>query len=341
MKIAITGGAGFIGTALIRRLKAQGHECAWLDVVRSTVFPEEGAVVDVTDKEAMIAALKGFDVIYHLAAEHRDDVSPIQKYYDVNVGGAENVVAAAEQNGIKTIVFSSSVAVYGLDAGESKEDSTPAPFNDYGRSKLESEKVFDAWVKADNARRLVTIRLVATFGPGNRGNVYTLMDSIARGRFMMIGNGENRKSVAYVENVAAFFAQCLEEGKGRSLYNYADKPDLSMKEMVADIRAGLGQRDGGIVIPYFAGVAGGAALDVLAKITGKTFPISLIRVKKFCANTVVNADKVRHTGFKAPFTLKQGLQEMIASDFSDTPGGAQRSSPGRGRDEEGPGRKAA
>lgn len=321
MKIAITGGAGFIGTALIRRLKALGHECVWLDIVRSGAFPEGGRIADVTDREGMVQALKGFDAVYHLAAEHRDDVSPIKKYYDVNVGGAENVVEAAKINGIKTIIFSSSVAVYGLDAGESREESEPAPFNDYGRSKLESEKVFDRWAGEDSSRRLVTVRLVATFGPGNRGNVHTLIDSIARGRFFMIGNGGNRKSVAYVENVAAFFAQCLEEGPGRSLYNYADKPDLSMKEMVADIRAGLGQKGRIVTLPYFVGLAGGGVFDVLAKITGRKFPISVIRVKKFCANTVVNADRARRTGFKAPFTLSQGLQEMIVSDFCGGPRG--------------------
>lgn len=344
MKIAITGGAGFIGTALIRRLKALGHECHWLDIVPSAAYPRDGSIVSVTDKEAMIAALKGFDAVYHLAAEHRDDVTPIKKYYDVNVGGAENLVAAAQINGIKTIIFSSSVAVYGLDAGESKEDSTPSPFNDYGRSKLESETVFDAWAAADSSRRLVTVRLVATFGPGNRGNVYTLMDSIARGRFIMIGRGKNKKSIAYVGNVAAFLEQCLDAAPGRSLYNYADKPDLTMREMVADIRAGMGMRGMGATLPYFIGLSGGAVLDVLANITGRKFPISLIRVKKFCANTVVNADRARKSGFVAPYTLRQGLQEMIASDFSNIAALPKRppgSGSGGGEKSEGQGREAA
>lgn len=333
MKIAITGGAGFIGTALIRQLKASGHECHWLDLVPSAAFPQDGSIVSVTDKEAMIVALKGYDAVYHLAAEHRDDVTPVKTYYDVNVGGAENLAAAAQINGIKTIVFSSSVAVYGLDAGESHEDSAPAPFNDYGRSKLESEKVFDAWAAADPSRRLVTVRLVATFGPGNRGNVHTLMDSIARGRFIMVGRGGNKKSIAYVGNVAAFLAQCLDAAPGRSLYNYADKPDLTMREMVADIRAGMGLRGKGIALPYFIGAAGGAVFDVLAKVTGRKFPISLIRVKKFCANTVVNADRARKTGFAAPYTLRQGLQEMIASDFTGRSGEAP-ALPSAGPDEE-------
>ena len=317
MKIAITGGAGFIGTELMTVLREQGHECIWLDINPSSAYPKQGRIVDITDKPALTEALKGIEAVYHLAAEHRDDVTPIKKYYDVNVTGTENLVAAAQTNGIKTIIFTSTVAVYGLDAGESKEDSPPAPFNDYGRSKLEGEKVLEKWCAQAADRHLVTIRLVATFGPGNRGNIFTLMDRIARKRFFMIGNGENRKSVAYVGNVAAFLAECLKESRSMTLYNYADKPDLTMKEMVAEIRAGMGFPGLGPKLPYIAGVAGGAVFDVLASITGRKFPISRIRVKKFCASTVVNADRVSRTGFKRPFTLQQGLQEMIASDFAE------------------------
>ncbi|MCB1783499.1 MAG: NAD-dependent epimerase/dehydratase family protein [Alphaproteobacteria bacterium] len=315
MKIAVTGGAGFIGTVLMEKLLSEGHEAFWLDIRSSETYPDKGENVDVTHQEALTYALKGVDAVYHLAAEHRDDVRPIQKYYDVNVGGAKCLVQACKDNGIHTIIFTSTVAVYGLDAGESSEESTPAPFNDYGTSKLESEAVFEEWAREDTARKLVTLRLVATFGPNNRGNVYTLMDQIARGRFIMIGNGENRKSVAYVGNVAAFLAHTLSFGPGIQLYNYADKPDLTMRDMVADIRSSMGMQGLGPVLPYGLGLAGGAVFDGLAKVTGRNFPISMIRVKKFCASTIVRADKIEGTGFKRPYTLSHGLQEMARVDF--------------------------
>ncbi len=318
MKIAVTGGAGFIGTVLMRLLLEQGHDCFWLDIRRSKTYPDLGEIVDVTDEEALTKALAGVDVVYHLAAEHRDDVSPIQKYYDVNVGGAKNLVKAAKANNVNTIIFTSTVAVYGLDAGYSKEDSTPAPFNDYGKSKLESEEIFHDWVVEDSSRRrLITLRLVATFGPENRGNVYTLMDQIARGRFIMVGSGENCKSVAYVGNVGAFLVYCLDFENGESVYNYADKPDLSMKDMVKTIREAMGMRGLGLKIPYLVGFAGGAFFDLIAAISGKKFPISLIRVRKFCANTVVNADKMEQTGFKRPYSLQEGLEAMVRHDFPD------------------------
>ena len=318
MKIAITGGAGFIGTELARVLTAQGHDLVLLDLHKSRAFPALSRITDVTDREALITALEGVDAIYHLAAEHRDDVRPIQKYYDVNVGGAENIIAAAQKHNIQKIIFSSSVAVYGLDAGDSKERDVPAPFNDYGASKLQAEKVFENWARADKQRTLATLRLVATFGPGNRGNIHTLMEQIARGKFIMIGSGKNKKSIAYVGNVAAFLAHVLSLPPGAHLYNYADKPDLSTAVLVAQIRAALGLKNAGAAMPYALGLMGGAAFDIAAKITGRTFPVSAIRVKKFCADTVVNADKLQETGFIAPFSLEQGLHDMIAQEFGST-----------------------
>jgi len=319
MKVAITGGAGFIGTQLAKLLKQDGHEILILDLNTSQEFPDESIIANVCDKEAMLQHLKGCDAVYHLAAEHRDDVSPIQKYYDVNVGGGQNVLDAASAHGIKRVIFTSSVAVYPLEPEDplngSAEMHTPAPFNDYGQSKYDSEQTFTKWADEDKSRAVTMIRLVATFGVANRGNIFTLINQIASGKFIMIGNGSNRKSIAYVGNVAAFLKEALKNSSGVNLFNYADKPDLEMKEFVISVREALGRKGVGLQIPYVIGIIGGFVFDIVAKITGKTFPISSIRVQKFCANTIVNGEKAQKTGFSAPYSLKAGLQEMIAVEF--------------------------
>ena len=309
MKVAITGGAGFIGSVLAKRLQEDGHDLVLV------VFPKDSVIADVRDPDALLDAFKGVDAIYHLAAEHRDDVSPISKYYDVNVDGGQNVIDAAKANDIQRIIFSSTVAVYGLDAGESVETDTPSPFNDYGQSKLDSEQTFKTWADEDNSRSLTIMRLVATFGTGNRGNIFTLMNQIAGGKFVMIGDGSNKKSIAYVGNVAAFLHHALSYGAGTHLYNYADKPDLNMRDFVLSVRKKLGRSGMGLQMPYALGLIGGGVFDVAAKITGKKFPVSTIRVKKFCADTVVNADKIHASDFDAPYSLHDGLEEMINAEF--------------------------
>ncbi|MFW2168198.1 NAD-dependent epimerase/dehydratase family protein, partial [Enterobacter cloacae complex sp.6722794] len=102
--------------------------------------------------------LQGTHVIINLSAQHKDNVHPISLYYEVNVDGAKNVCDVAEQLGIKHIVFTSSVAVYGFVEKETGEDGEYHPFNDYGKSKLQAEHVYDAWQAKSNDNILVTIR---------------------------------------------------------------------------------------------------------------------------------------------------------------------------------------
>ncbi|MBW2647975.1 MAG: NAD-dependent epimerase/dehydratase family protein, partial [Deltaproteobacteria bacterium] len=103
----------------------------------------------------------------------------------------KNLVYAAEKNNVKRIIFTSSVAIYGLNGGKPNEDSPIKPFNDYSESKYQSEKVFNDWTARDASRCLVIVRPVVIFGENNRGNVYELLSQIASGTFVMVGNGKN------------------------------------------------------------------------------------------------------------------------------------------------------
>lgn len=310
LKIAVTGGSGFIGTRLIAELKEAGHETNIIDIADS-------APVDILDQEKLNAATKGHDVIYHLAAQHRDDVFPRSLYYDVNGQGAQNVVRAAEANNIKKIVFTSTVAVYALGAGIKSEDSVVAPFNDYGHSKLEAEKHLRAWAEADPARSVTIVRPVVVFGENNRGNVHTLMNQIARGKFLMIGRGENKKSMAYVGNIANFLKYCANRQENFEILNYADKPDLQTRELVAVIYESFGKKRPKFYIPYMIGILAGFGFDILARLTRKTFPISMIRVQKFCADTVVSSEKAMQSGYSPQYSLSEGVRRMIEHDFKD------------------------
>lgn len=144
MNILVTGGSGFIGTHLVSDLLKEGHRVLIYDRQRSETYPGLCIVGDVRDKEKLADSMHGVDAVYHLAAEHRDDVRPVSLYYEVNVGGAENVVYALGKNGVKRLIFTSTVALYGLNPGEPSEDSPIKPFNDYGWSTNIRPKLFSA-----------------------------------------------------------------------------------------------------------------------------------------------------------------------------------------------------
>lgn len=273
MMIMVTGGSGFIGTRLVTELLNEGHRVRIYDKKRSVKYPDLSIVEDIRDFKKLNESMAGVDAVYHLAAEHRDDVHPASLYYDVNVGGAENVVAGAANNKIDKIIFTSSVAVYGLNFNNVTEKSTTEPLNDYGRSKLESEKVFVGWVEKSERNFLVIVRPTVIFGEDNRGNMYNLIEQINTNRFVMIGAGKNSKSIGYVENIVDFLKGLLIDCRaGKYIYNYADKPDLSMNELVGIISQKLGrEKSFRIRIPYSIGYLGGVFFDLLSIITKKKF----------------------------------------------------------------------
>lgn len=316
-KVAIFGGSGFIGSRLCKRLKSANIDFCILDVKKSECFPENWIFSDVTKAESIYSALEGVNVIINLAAEHKDNILPISRYYDVNVMGSENICDAAERLGINNIIFTSSVAVYGFVDTETSEDGDFNPFNDYGKSKLDAERVYNSWVRKDVHRKLVTVRPTVVFGENNRGNVYNLFKQIASGKFMMIGSGDNKKSMAYVENIAAFLEHTLDLPVGHHVYNYIDKPDYTMNELTSIICSSLGRESKFIRVPYFAGIVGGYIFDMLSKLTHKEFSVSSIRVRKFCACTQFKSNTIKSTGFIAPVSLSQGINNTVLHEFID------------------------
>ena len=273
MRICVIGGLGFIGTRLCERLEKTTNEFAILDKRAGSDRGERVIHGDVRSLEDVVRGTSGADVIMNLAAEHRDDVRPLSLYEDVNVGGARNICEASRRNGVNRIVFTSSVAVYGIQSGEPAESSQCRPVNEYGRTKLLAEGVFRDWQAEDPASRSLTIiRPTVVFGERNRGNVYNLLVQIAAPVFFMIGSGRNRKSMAYVGNVAALIEMALSLGQGVRTWNYVDKPDLDMSSFVKVVQKELARkRTIQIRIPRWAGILGGAIFDILGMVMRRPF----------------------------------------------------------------------
>lgn len=313
--VTVIGGSGFIGTHLIQYLRDNKFSVLNIDKANSRVYPEITRVADIRNREDLAAALHPSDWLILLAAEHADNVTPVSLYYDVNVDGARNVIDAAERVGIKKIIFTSTVAVYGLNKKDPTEHSPKEPFNHYGKSKHLAEEMLIRWYHEKPAeRKLIILRPTVVFGPGNVGNVYNLLHQISINRFLMIGKGRNKKSMSYVENVAAFICHCvLKDLKGYNLFNYADKPDLTTNELVHEAEQFLNKKIPGIRIPYMVGLMGGYLFDLLALITRKKYPISSVRVRKFCATTQYSSVHIEQTGFSAHFSLKEGLEITMKS----------------------------
>jgi nucleoside-diphosphate-sugar epimerase len=311
--ILVIGGSGFVGSFLIKEIR--DLKINNLDKNPSPFYNDLTQIGDIKNKEE-INIPKGTKSIVLLAAEHRDDVSPISLYYDVNVQGTKNVLEAMDKTGVKNLIFTSSVAIYGLNKLNPNENHAEDPFNHYGKSKWKAELAIKDWFEKDPKNKSVNIiRPTVIFGERNRGNVFNLFKQISSGNFMIIGKGENKKSMAYVGNIVSFIKNRLEVNEsGYHIFNYADKPDYSMSELTQIIQKKMGIKPSNIKIPFWIGMLGGYCFDLISLISKKKLTVSSVRVKKFCATTQFDASKANKV-FKPPFTLEGGINKTLEHEF--------------------------
>ncbi len=311
---AIIGGSGFVGSFLLKESNLE--TTINYDKNQSPFFPKITTIGNVLNKQKLKEALKDIDSVILLAAEHRDDVYPKSLYYDVNVEGTKNVLEIMDFHNIKKIIFTSSVAVYGLNKNNPNENHKLDPFNHYGKSKRMAEELIKDWYNTNKKNKTaIIIRPTVIFGERNRGNVYNLLAQISSKRFVMIGTGKNKKSMAYVKNVVGFINHLrVREKNGLFIYNYADKPDLNMNELVKIVENTLDIQLLNIKIPYFIGICGGYFFQLMKFLKISSNEISAVRVKKFCATTQFDSSKML-LEYEPSFSLIDGINKTIEKEF--------------------------
>jgi len=313
MRAIVLGGAGFIGSYLVPKLQEK-FEVVIFDKKAQPPGQSFHSYIqgNICDKGALEHACRGADLIYNLAAEHHDNVRPVSRYAEVNVEGSRNVCEAASRNGIRRIVFTSSVAIYGAQEVAMREDAAHDYFNEYGRTKHLAEIEYEKWLQSDPESQITIVRPTVVFGPGNRGNVYNFLYQLKFGPFLMLGAGHNVKSMAHVENIATFLAFLADRPERHGVYNYADKPDFSVRDLVRFVDVTLGRADRyRPYLPAMLGIAGGHLADIVSSLSSKQLPVSAVRVRKFCASSEINAERAMNSGFTPPQSLKEGLREMV------------------------------
>ena len=322
--LVLLGGSGFIGSAIARRLTGAGARIRIADLRPSPIAPLAWMNCDVRQAQSVAIALDDATTVFLLAAEHGLAARPSARYEETNIGGARAVADAARRTGVRRIVFTSTVAVYGAPGVPRTEASRCLPTTDYGRTKLAAELELRCWAAEDPTRSLVIIRPTVVFGSGGRGQNLGLFQLMAQPGFRMVGHGANRKSFANCENLAAFQVHVSTLGPGVHLFNYADGPDLTLAELAAVIR-------GALELPA-AAPSQSRAMAVVRAVMGRLRrstdgappALSVAQVRRLCADSRYLSEHLAQTGFVAPRTLGDALAEYAWSDLRYI---AQRSVP--------------
>jgi GlcNAc-P-P-Und epimerase len=316
VNVLVTGGSGFLGRYFHRALLDAGHTITILDLVSPEWDAETARVIvgDVRDQGAVREALRGTQAILHLAAAHHDFGIAPDTYFSVNEQGARVLCAAAEEQDTRSICFFSTVAVYGSTPEPRHEDSDTRPVSPYGQSKLAAELVFRGWAEGREGRRCLVIRPTVVFGPRNFANMYSLVRQVDSGFFFRVAGGRNVKSLSYVENVvaAALYLWKRPVAAPFEIYNYVDKPDLETRSLLAGIYQSLGRRMPRWSIPAPIAVGASWPFDLVARLTGRHLTISSARIRKMCAQTRFEADKVREAGFEPAVPLSEGIARTVS-----------------------------
>lgn len=197
----VTGATGCVGYALCRRLLADESFTEVRVLVRgaSPDVPDGCRVFagSLDDTSVLQSACDGADVVFHAAAQVHLPDAPAADFERVNVGGTTKLLQAATTANVPRFVYFSTVAVYGEETPLEGigEDAPPAPVTPYAQTKLRGELLVQEWATRTGGVA-VLLRLATVYGARDRGNMARMMEAIRRGRFVLPGDGKNRKLVS-------------------------------------------------------------------------------------------------------------------------------------------------
>jgi UDP-glucose 4-epimerase len=300
--IALTGSTGFIGQHLLRALTKRGYRLRVL-LRRPSVAPMECAsavVGDLARPQNMAAALADVDAVIHSAGlAHAMSGLPEDDYRLLNTEATIALARAAQRAGAKRFVFLSSIrAQSGATApGVLTEEVAPQPTDAYGRSKLAAEQGL-----AELGLDWVALRLVLVHGPGVKGNMAELL-RFARSPYPLpLGALKGRRSLLSLDSLAAAVDTVLAApGELRRPLIVADPEALTIPEMIAAVRRGLGRRPGLIPVPA-------ALLETALRATGR-----MEIYQRLAGSLVADPSALRRLGWTPPVTTADALAALARS----------------------------
>lgn len=323
-KIAVTGGGGFIGKALVRALLQQGCEVV---VIGRNPYPDlQGLGVsclqgDIRDRSFLKRACTGCATVFHVAAK-AGIWGPRQEYFAINTLGTENVLAACRTNKVRQLVYTSTPSVVfdrlDINGGDESLPYARKTLCHYAASKIAAER---AILQANNGQlRTVAIRPHLVWGPGDQQLIPRLLARGRAGQLQIVGNGTNRVDIAYIDNVvhahllAAENLQSSATAAGQAFFIGQREP-VVLWHWINALFAQMGIAPVTRRIPFSLAYALGALLEATAILTRQaTEP----RMTRFLAHQLAQSHWFLHQraekvlGYKEQVSTEAGMARLLA-----------------------------
>tara|TARA_Y100001934_G_C12331983_1_gene765590 strand:- start:694 stop:1692 length:999 start_codon:yes stop_codon:yes gene_type:complete len=319
MRALVTGGGGFLGQALVRRLVSKNYDVVSLTRQHYSALAELGVEQvqgSIADEETVSNAAQGADVIFHVAAK-AGMWGPYSEYFQTNVVGTENVIAACRQHGINRLVYTSTPSVvHGGGSIEGQDESLPYAetfLAHYPRTKVLAEQAVLA--ANDEALATVALRPHLIWGPGDNHLAPRMIARQKMGRLRLIGNGENLVDSVFVENAVDAHLCAFEKlnpgsvCSGKAYFISQDEP-LPVKTLMNGILESAGLE------PVTKSIAPGLAyfVGLLFETTYGTFGVkSEPMMTRFLAKQLATAHwfniqaAKNDLGYKPSISVREGM----------------------------------
>ncbi len=316
MKILVTGGTGFTGSALVLKLIELGHYVRVLDNQKGLFYEgieEKGGDVSlgsITDAPSVSEAMKGIDIVFHLAAAFRELNVSDEHYFDVNVNGTRNVLKAAMDEGVTKVVYCSTQGVHGHIQNPPGDENSPiAPADYYQKTKYEGEGVVNEFVR--EGMKATIIRPTAIYGPGDPGRFLMIYKRVSRGKFPIFGSGMTYYHPVYIDNLVDAFILAMDPERGNGeAYIIGDEEYFTITELVKRVGKALDVDLKISKYPIFPLIVAGHVCEKACKPFGITPPIFPRRVDWYRQVRAFKIDKAKEQlGYIPGVGIDEGLRK--------------------------------
>ena len=318
----ITGGTGFLGGALARACLERGYEVRLMgrDFLKAGPLLAAGAQAartDLRDRDGVIGACEGRDVVFHAGALSAPWGDPAE-FFEANVAGTENVLEGCRRHGVGRLVHVSSPSVV-FDGSDQSDLTDDAPYpvrfaSEYSRTKKLAEDRVNAAFR-DGAAGII-LRPKAVFGPGDTSLLPRLIAAARAGRLPLIGDGRNRVELTYVDNVvqALLLAAEAPDAALGGTYTVTNQEPVRLWDVIADVLGALKIPWKPRRLPVSAALAIAAAMEAQAAVTGREPLLTRYSVRILARTQTYDSARARGLlGYRPQISLSEGLSRTIAA----------------------------
>ena len=315
--ILIFGGSGFVGRHLQKMIHEQNlFNPIYIADIRPQRETNESCRYVACDVRRPIDENIGGQTpscIVNLAAVHTSPGHPAHEYFETNILGARNICAYAEAKKVRTIVFTSSISVYGPGEDEKTEESIQMPAIPYGSSKAIAEYIHREWFFKDERKRMLSIiRPGVIFGRTEGGNFTRIANMLEKGLFPLPGRTDTIKACLYVKDICGFILSKVNASPGYTLYNFCLPEKITIGEVVAAFKKILGYKALTPVIPLPVISSAASVLGMMNFPIVRKMGMVPERIVKLVRSTNISSQKLIDSGFTFQYHLEDALKDWSA-----------------------------